>query len=75
MATPKEAAIIYIMDRLRGSSPMFDADRIEPEIQRHFPQFKMTDTKAVKIAEEYSKQVARIEDMFGKYLNGRGIKL
>lgn len=58
MATPKEAAVLWIVDKLYQGRKEFEfgtLDRVwlASQIQAHFPHYELTDAKLRKIAEAY----------------------
>jgi len=73
VATPKEAAVLFLLDNL-GAKPAEDPQSIAEILAPHYPQFKLTTARMEKIQEAYEKEVARIKKMYTGYLKGRGIK-
>ena len=78
MATPKEAAVLWIVDKLFQGRKEFEFGGIDrvwlaAQIQAHFPHYELTDAKLRKIAEAYKIEEARIVKRLNKYLKTRGI--
>jgi hypothetical protein len=79
MATPKEAAVLWIKDLLFQHRKEFECGAIDRvwlagQIQVHFPHYELTDAKLRKIEEAYKIEEARIVKRLDKYLKARGIK-
>lgn len=79
MATPKEAAVLWIVDKLYQGRKEFEFGTLDrtwlaSQIQAHFPHYELTDAKLRKIAEAYKIEEARIAKRLEKYLRARGIK-
>lgn len=79
MATPKEAAVLWIVDKLYQGRKEFEfgtLDRVwlASQIQAYFPHYKLTDAKLRKIAEAYNIEQARIVKRLEKYMRARGMK-
>ena len=79
MATPKEAAALWIVDKLYQGRKEFEFGTLDrawlaSQIQAYFPHYELTDAKLRKIAEAYKIEEARIAKRLEKYLRARGIK-
>lgn len=79
MATPKEAAVLWIKDLLFQHRKEFELGTIDrvwlaSQIQAHYPHYELTDAKLRKIAEAYRIEEERIVKRLDKYLQTRGIK-
>lgn len=79
MATPKEAAVLWIKDLLFQHRQEFEFGTIDRvwlagQIQAHYPHYELTDAKLRKIAEAYKIEEERIVKRLDKYLQTRGIK-
>jgi hypothetical protein len=79
MATPKEAAVLWIRDKLHEGRKEFEYGCVGRTwlaslIQAHYPHYELTDAKLRKIAEAYVIEEARIIKRLEKYLKTRGIK-
>jgi hypothetical protein len=79
MATPKEAAVLWIKDLLFQHRKEFEFGTIDrvwlaSQIQAHYPHYELTDAKLRKIAEAYKIEEERIVKRLDKYLQARGIK-
>lgn len=76
MATPKEAAVMWLKQKLGEVSCVRDTDATELErlIQQQFPQYKLTDSRLQKIRQDVEKQAERVASMFEPYLKSRGIR-
>lgn len=75
MATPKEAAVLFLTKLvLDPKAPSNNRSVLEELLADYFPQDKMSDAKLEKIQDAYEKEVARIRKMYATYLTGRGIK-
>lgn len=75
MATPKEAAVLFLTKEvLDRQAPMNNSYVVNEMLAEYFPQDKLTHAKLEKIQAAYEKEVARIRKMYATYLTGRGIK-
>jgi hypothetical protein len=79
MATPKEAAVLWIRDKLYQGRKEFEFGAIDRvwlagQIQAHYPHYELTDARLRKIAEAYKIEEGRIVKRLEKYLQTRGIK-
>lgn len=74
MATPKEAAVLFLTKVALAETPSDYRTTLEDLLADYFPQDKMTDAKLEKIQAAYEKEVGRIRKMYSTYLTGRGIK-
>jgi hypothetical protein len=79
MATPKEAAVLWIRDALYQRRKEFEFGTIDrtwlaSQIQAHYPRYELTDVKLRKIQDACVKEETRIVKRLEKCLNARGIK-
>ena len=75
MATPKEAAVLFLTkETLERMAPKNASYLVNEMLAQYFPQDKLTPAKMEKIQAAYQKEVGRIRKMYATYLTGRGIK-